>query len=561
MVSVIAENSWKYGQLPFQNPHQWSTVNRDGDMTFRSEFWQDRFLQLSYLAAVPGAVPWELKFIDPRTSAVTSLKGESAGNLGPNILKFGSRVWVIGNKSACELVEGSFKPSSMVQPAVWPDEQERFLLAGEPAFVQRTATGFAVSTFNAGLWTVSHQLELPAGQPPLIDGIPINFNAASRAMCLNQGDRIHLFLDVEGRMLHHEGLDLRPIGSIAPNVGTGEQPVSALEAEKTLGGVTGWTVVNKMRMEEPGPIRGSLFTNNKFGIFLNGQPAVVLVDASDESAVIGRFLQLENGKWTEFATQAFPFGTESMRAVSCDDHQTAFVVAITAAGFARVYEVNANGVHATHGVSTLQLNSLMAVHSLLEIFALLILALMIGGLFGLGATVAMWCWSRPDYAFGNQHVRLAAIGWRALARLIDLGLIVFSTVALAWWLTRQMDWLSLAEAMSLRVAHPAIQSATRILAALLLWVIVCEGLIVVIQARWGLTAGKWCCGLRSVQTSLRPCGIARSLVREFVLWFDACGFLCWTPGIASIALTDRRQRLGDLIADTIVVNASTLKSK
>lgn len=190
---------------------------------------------------------------------------------------------------------------------------------------------------------------------------------------------------------------------------------------------------------------------------------------------------------------------------------------------------------------------------------MLVIALMLGGVYGLGASVLMWFYARPDYGFGLQQVKLAGIGRRAVARLIDLSLIGLSTALLAWWLTRGLDWLSLIEALNLKVAHPTVESATRIVGALIFWLVVCEGLMVVTQARWGLTVGKWCCGLRVLQPTLRPCGYARSLVRELILYVDACCFWCWTPGIASIAVTDHRQRLGDIIGDTIVVVASTMK--
>jgi len=32
----------------------------------------------------------------------------------------------------------------------------------------------------------------------------------------------------------------------------------------------------------------------------------------------------------------------------------------------------------------------------------------------------------------------------------------------------------------------------------------------------------------------------------------------WTPGILAIAFTESRQRLGDLVADTIVIRANSL---
>jgi uncharacterized RDD family membrane protein YckC len=103
------------------------------------------------------------------------------------------------------------------------------------------------------------------------------------------------------------------------------------------------------------------------------------------------------------------------------------------------------------------------------------------------------------------------------------------------------------------------QLVVRAVWLLMMWLCTFGTVLVMAQGRWGITPGKWCCGLRTVQSSLRPCGFAKSLVREVVLWGDACGFLCWAPGLLSIALTNKRQRLGDLVADTLVVDASSMK--
>lgn len=73
------------------------------------------------------------------------------------------------------------------------------------------------------------------------------------------------------------------------------------------------------------------------------------------------------------------------------------------------------------------------------------------------------------------------------------------------------------------------------------------------QARNGTTVGKWLLGLRTLRTTGRPCGLARSILRELLLCIDSLMLLCWLPGAISIVLTSRSQRLGDLAADTVVV--------
>ncbi len=75
------------------------------------------------------------------------------------------------------------------------------------------------------------------------------------------------------------------------------------------------------------------------------------------------------------------------------------------------------------------------------------------------------------------------------------------------------------------------------------------------QGRWGWTPGKWICGLRIVRTTLRPFGLLRSLLRVLLLYVDAILLAYPIPGVAAILLSENRQRLGDMAADTIVIVA------
>ena len=146
-------------------------------------------------------------------------------------------------------------------------------------------------------------------------------------------------------------------------------------------------------------------------------------------------------------------------------------------------------------------------------------------------------------------------------RLIDFALIGLTTLGLGAALTRGLDWLSLLEAINLHVDHPTVPIAARATAILALWLASYVLTLLIVRGRTDLTTtGKWLCGLRMLRSILKPCGFARSLAREVVLCVDACHFLCWAPGIVTIPLTDCRQRLGDLVADTLVVEAKSLKS-
>lgn len=78
---------------------------------------------------------------------------------------------------------------------------------------------------------------------------------------------------------------------------------------------------------------------------------------------------------------------------------------------------------------------------------------------------------------------------------------------------------------------------------------------VVLEGRTGQTAGKRAAGIAVVRSDGRPCSYTAATLRTGGRFVDALpiGYLV---GIAAILLTDRDQRLGDLLADTEVVRTA-----
>ena len=87
-----------------------------------------------------------------------------------------------------------------------------------------------------------------------------------------------------------------------------------------------------------------------------------------------------------------------------------------------------------------------------------------------------------------------------------------------------------------------------ILGSLAVWFV-----LVVVEGAYGVTPGKWLCGLRTKRTTLRPCGFARAILRDVLLCIDVPFLLTPIPAVLSCAGTSHRQRLGDRVADTVVV--------
>lgn len=529
----------------------------DGLFTYAA-FWRDQFVigVTFHQQRADGPYDWKVLAFDAESGAQTDLGLSLSGRSGFHPMSFGDRLWFIGNEESFELVDGVLQPATFSNAPAWPTDDQRFLLNGEAAYVSRTPTGFSVTSFQAGKWGNESELAVPA----TLGDWTFHYNRGAWITCVSHGDRVHVFLHTEGRLFHREGLEFQqepavdPLGRRFNGVAaTTDAPVSALRPTNFDGQSRGWSLVRE-KANVPPPEAYS--HRNLFGMLFDGQPAALIVEDARDGVPVGHLYRFDGSTWTEFATQSFPFGSKLFRVISRRDGRKPYIVATTTTGAAHVFAVEATGIRATRGGSSLP-NSAM---SAIPVYAIVpAFCLVLGILIGLGTWCLMWRYTKPDYGFGVQTVKLASLGRRGLARLIDLALIVFSTAGLGWTMTIGFDWLTWFEALNLKVAHPTITAAGRVAAILAVWLAVLVVSLLVAQGRWGLTPGKWLCGLRTLRTTLKPCGFARSLVREVVLSVDACNFLCWAPGILSIALTDCRQRLGDLVADTIVVEAASLK--
>ena len=552
--------SWPTWQLP-PIPGTSRAVVYGNNILTHSTFWQDQFIYGYHRwHFTNGTLELMVNAISPESGELTTLDITVAGRSGFQLMAFGERLWLVGDKASYEVIEGAAQPATFVAPRLWLTDGQRLLLNGEAAYLS-DLNGFIpiqVSTFRNGAWGHEQDVLLPSRYRDL----RLHSQQSTHLTCLNQGDRIHVFLHNDGRLFYREGLELRPAdisvnpfsGQVVSVTKWNDEPASALRPVNFDGEPVGWSLVR----EEPNvkPTRGVIYSHQDlFGMLVGGQPAAMFVEDDQDGSPVGKFYRFDGTNWSEFATQTFPFGSNQFRAVSCRDGEKAYIVATTTTGVGQVYAVEATGIRATKGASQL---TNQAIQQLL-IFGMIPVAMLgLGCLLGLGTWILMCQYTRADYGFGVQNVTLASLGWRGCARLIDLGLIVLSMVAIGWAMTRGFDWLTFFEALNLHVDHPTKHVAARAASILAVWLVVVVLSLLVVQARWGLTPGKWLCGLRTLRTTLKPCGFARSLAREVVLAVDACNFLCWAPGIVCIAFTDCRQRLGDLVADTIVVEVRSL---
>ncbi len=443
-----------------------------------------------------------------------------------------------------------------------------------PAYLEKTKTGFIVKAFRNGAWDAMGNLRLPmitqnrlvgsnSGKPGLV---PMS-GAKASVQIFNSGDDVHLFLHNDGYVLYRKGLDFEPNEktiSIPTVVSDSTDDATVKTVSMTQTSDTeiadiinnpewkGWSLVRDQPLDDfNGVMR---YTH---GLVVDGQPVAVIVEGALSGNPIGHFYRFDGQAWSEWKTLSFPFGSSSFRTLSNQDGQKSYLIAATTTQALHLYAVEATGFRKIIGLDRWENSASIGLF-----FYVMILAAtsVLGAILGTAVWILMrWC-QKPDYEFGVQTVKLASVGWRAIARTIDLTIIGLLMIGIGTFLTRDFDWLSLAEALNLGVDHPTVSAAVRIVSTLSICLAAIIVIMIIAQGTWGMTPGKWICRLRTVRTSLRPCGFARSLAREIVFFFDCGNFICWTPGILSIALTDHRQRSGDLVADTIVVETGRRKS-
>ena len=550
--------------------------------------WKDQLIQFNLNQN--GKSSCQITMKDPETGATKELDLPLPEGDRFLAIHIGDHLWLTGKSETYEVVDSALvkRPVPIPYPNTRQNQWFFYQIPADQqgpnelpnlnslsntdettvlAYLEKTKTGFCVKAFRNGAWNAVGNLRLPTiAQNRLVSpstgkpGLALMSGVKATVQIFNTGDDVHLFLHNDGYVLYRKGLEFEPnnkaisIPTVVsdPTNDTTVKTVSMTHTSDTeFADIVnnpewkGWSLVCDQPVDDfNGVMR---YTH---GLVVGGMPAAVIVEGTLSGNPIGRFYRFDGQAWSEWTTLSFPFGSSSFRTLSGQDGQKSYLIATTTTQTMHLYAVEATGFRKIIGLDRWENSASIG----LFFYAMVLAATsVLGAILGASVWILMrWC-QKPDYEFGVQTVKLASVGWRAIARTIDLTIIGVSIVGIGAFLTRDFDWLSLAEALNLGVDHPTLTTAVRIVSTLAFCLAAMIGMLMVTQAKWEITPGKWLCRLRTVRTSLRPCGFARSLAREIVFFVDCGNFICWTPGILSIALTDHRQRLGDLVADTIVV--------
>ncbi|HEY0712772.1 MAG TPA: RDD family protein [Polyangia bacterium] len=161
---------------------------------------------------------------------------------------------------------------------------------------------------------------------------------------------------------------------------------------------------------------------------------------------------------------------------------------------------------------------------------------------------------------------LAGVGSRLLAALLDLlYMLVFliaAVVVVIAGFARDDEQMSrrLSENLARSEAPTTGMSVTATILLLLSVFVVTWGYYIIAEmVTKGSSPGKRALGLRVIRDNGLPIGFSQSLLRNLVRLVD---FLPWAYGIGLVAVfvSSRSQRLGDLVAGTLVVRVDKTKS-
>jgi len=442
-----------------------------------------------------------------------------------------------------EFVDGELKPFEFL----WADYDPLTLIDGKLYRIQGppAVPKISVSTVEAGKWTTPQEVVLPklAGSSPA-DVTAASILWSSDFFVINDNGRIHVFSRQDGKLFYKRGLTLRSDDNSNETVtyGAGESPSIADESSDH-----GWKQVRDPAKEMP-------VADQALATVVDGAPVVLLVTGVETYRPTGTLYRFDGPDWHEETTIAFPFGSNRFRIFSPDGQSAPYIVATSSTGTGFAYRWERSGITEIPGQGPAL--TWKYVQAGLDRICRQVFYILVWGLLPSMALLLMVdLFTRADYSFGNQTVTLASCGHRALARLIDLSLIAAVTGLIAYWIIQDVNWYEVAESMGLKIDHPDLLRLNQAGYAAAITIGVMSMLLVLMQGIWSVTPGKLICGLRTVRTTLRPCGIASSLAREILFVFDSTYLLCWIPGLLTMGLTSHRQRLGDLLGGTLVVKS------
>ena len=354
---------------------------------------------------------------------------------------------------------------------------------------------------------------------------------------------------------------------------------SALSPDNASHDVTGWESIGTPRTEY-----------HHWAYMSRGRDGLYFLEWGTTARIAHRS---SSGSWSQFQAPI----TKGVTKIHCDpDDATTYVIGADQTwGSAEVSHLGNNTAHPVHltirGCEREYLARWKRLAMSLFVAWLLHITLLIGGAAWLTRDAA-----RSGYEFGNQQTTLAPLWRRAIATGVDVVLGLATAAVLGRLLFTGLSFPKMSTVDKTQLANDFfsiefnieqtfvgaitgmpvswrgpdfdslidqfLQSLFRSPDLILIIntvLLILFGISVFMEGRHGITPGKWLLGVRTVRTTLRPCGFARAVVRNVVCFVDLPLLLTPLPAAISLMFSDHRQRLGDRVADTIVVRAGSVR--
>ncbi len=519
-----------------------------------STLWNER-VWYSVLKAGPGNLTGKgtLASFDPEKGDVRESQFQVPFPL-IGIVPDGDRMWAVSSMSVTKIEEDrvtEFKPIRSLgrtsEPFLYEDRLAIIDIASgrQPTLLvfdgaEWTDAGRIVVPFGLGSASVDGKTSLVAAAPnPKVGASLMDLTVVA------SGGKYHLFMSDGSTIAYKRGFEIAPTSALAPE--NSSNPVDLCNLDEWEFVCTSASGLGRAGIGRLGSVVC------KVGL-VNGEPVVITVASSSPNPFQGNSLTAHrriDGDWQQFAE----LPTQSlMSLLVVTDGQNTYVSGQSIVQVLRVHRVTQtgmlpNGIVIKAPVAPLQapMERFVRIGHCVYWPSLLVLVLVMSRLTS--------AYRSSLYQFGMTNVELASFTRRGIARIIDTalfwipayGLIVASGMSSQEQIAENLDKI-----FDFGKDGLIVRAAWLYLYLTLLAV---SFLIVnsVLQGVWGVTLGKWICGIRTVRSTLRPCGFFRALFRDLLLLADTFFAYSFIPVTLAIAFSANRQRLGDMAADTIVI--------
>jgi uncharacterized RDD family membrane protein YckC len=509
-------------------------------------------LRMKFLgrAVIPGGIAC-FRCFDPQTGKQREIPGANVDlTITGAWVGNGERMWAMGGGTVCEtdgrtVVEYEPKRLLGVKATTSMIQKDSFIHEGRPFIIDTEPNGnFRLLALIDREWVDQGQIAFPGadrsltvdertGNTVLVPRTSANSTdngkSFSEIQVFSSNGRIHLFQSCGGaHVCYREGFDFVPSPADA-------EVVSAMSPANAPADTTGWVLLDSSIASKMFNLSLVVFKDD---LYVVDDDQIWRMSISSGLTASSRF---------EEVAKIDHSGDGMSVLVASPQDNSLYVISASQVFDADVFRIVDGKLQKMPYHLDGFFESFKRWLGILLLQGLVVMTVVTMALIGISARMT----GSSVYSFGQNTVLLAPIVRRSLARCVDLVLILGPLMLHLTWLVWRINGVSLESAIE-RISDG---SGTVDILPDMIWICLMWAAIVVSTGVWGSTPGKWLFGVRVVRTTLRPCGIFAALLRELLMFLDAPQLLTALPGLLCFLATENGQRIGDLAAGTLVIDA------